>query len=275
MLDCRHFNDEKWGITIGLWLGTVVLLFPLFFVVITAFAPADFKPSVNWIPSSFTFNNYVRAWTQAPFILAFVNSTIVALVVSFTQILTSLLAAYALARLNFPGKNTVLFMVIATLVIPFQLLVLPIFLILRFGHLINTYGALILPTAASGFGIFWLRQYMETIPNSLEEAAMLDGADRWQILWHIIFPLTRPAIVTLFLFAFIGEWNDLFKPLLFTTKPSLQTVQQVLAGFQELFTADWSLLMAAVVIGTIPVLVLFLVGQRQLLRGIAATGLKN
>lgn len=266
---------KKWGITIGLWLGTVVLLFPLFFVVITAFAPADFKPSVNWIPSSFTFNNYVRAWTQAPFILAFVNSTIVALVVSFTQILTSLLAAYALARLNFPGKNTVLFMVIATLVIPFQLLVLPIFLILRFGHLINTYGALILPTAASGFGIFWLRQYMETIPNSLEEAAMLDGADRWQILWHIIFPLTRPAIVTLFLFAFIGEWNDLFKPLLFTTKPSLQTVQQVLAGFQELFTADWSLLMAAVVIGTIPVLVLFLVGQRQLLRGIAATGLKN
>lgn len=266
---------KKWGITIGLWLGTVVLLFPLFFVVITAFAPPDFKPSVNWIPSSFTFNNYVRAWTQAPFILAFVNSTIVALVVSFTQILTSLLAAYALARLNFSGKNTVLFMVIATLVIPFQLLVLPIFLILRFGHLINTYGALILPTAASGFGIFWLRQYMETIPNSLEEAAMLDGADRWQILWHIIFPLTRPAVVTLFLFAFIGEWNDIFKPLLFTTKPSLQTVQQVLAGFQELFTADWSLLMAAVVIGTIPVLVLFLVGQRQLLRGVAATGLKN
>jgi multiple sugar transport system permease protein len=266
---------NKWGTTIGLWLGVILLLFPLIFVLITSFAPADFKPSVNWLPQSFTLANYIKAWSQAKFILAFLNSTIVALGVTFLQVITSLLAAYALARLNFQGKNVVLFAVISTFVIPFQLLVLPIFLILRFGNLINTYAALILPTAASGFGIFWLKQYMETIPIALEEVAMVDGADRWQILYHIIFPLTRPAVVTLSLFAFIGEWNDIFKPLLFTTKPSLQTVQQVLAGFQELFTADWSLLMAAVVIGTIPVLFLFLLGQRQLLRGVAATGLKN
>lgn len=261
--------------TIGLWLGATIMMFPLLFVILTSFAPTDFKPAINWVPQSFTLTNYIKAWSQAKFILAFINSTIVALGVTFFQVITSLLAAYALGRLNFKGKNVVLFVIITTFVIPFQLLVLPIFLILKFGHLINTYAALILPTAASGFGIFWLKQYMETIPIALEEVAMVDGATRWQILYYIIFPLTRPAVVTLSLFAFIGEWNDIFKPLLFTTKPSLQTVQQVLAGFQELFTADWSLLMAAVVIGTIPVLVLFLFGQRQLLRGVAATGLKN
>jgi multiple sugar transport system permease protein len=266
---------QKWALTIGLWLGVIILLFPLFFVLITSLAPPDFKPSLSWIPDKFTLDNYIRAWSQAQFILAFVNTTIVALGVTFLQIVTSTLAAYALARLNFRGKNIVLFSIIATLVIPFQLLVLPVFLILKSAHLINSYAALILPSAASGFGIFWLKQYMETIPVALEEAAMLDGANRAQILWHIIFPLTRPAIVTLFLFAFIGEWNDVFKPLIFTTKPSLQTIQQLLAGFQELFTADWSLLMAAVVIGTIPILFLFLLGQRQLLRGVAATGLKN
>ncbi|MFN3361889.1 MAG: carbohydrate ABC transporter permease [Pseudanabaenaceae cyanobacterium] len=266
---------QNWWLTAILWLGVILLLLPLVFVVITSLAPPDFRPAVSWLPSHLTLANYRQAWTEANFILAFVNSTIVAIGATLCQIVTSLLAAYALSRLNFYGKNVVLFAVIATLVIPFQLLALPIFLVLRTGHLINSYAALILPSAASGFGIFWLRQYMSTIPLALEEAALLDGANRWQILWYIIFPLTRPAIVTLALFAFIGEWNDLFKPLLFTTKPSLQTVQQVLAGFQELYTADWSLLMAAVVIATLPVLLLFWLGQKQLLRGVAATGLKN
>jgi multiple sugar transport system permease protein len=166
-------------------------------------------------------------------------------------------------------------MVLATLVIPFQFLVIPVFLVLKWGHLINTYGALILPTAASGFGIFLMRQFFLTIPIELEEAATLDGATRLQVLWQIMLPLARPALVTLFLFTFIGEWNDLFKPLVFTTRPELRTVQLVLAEFQEQFTNDWSLLMAAVVIATVPVVLLFLLGQRQFIRGIAATGIKN
>ncbi len=142
--------------------------------------------------------------------------------------------------------------VLATLVIPFQLLVIPIFWVLKWGHLLNTYGALILPTAANGFGIFLLRQYFLTIPVELEEAAMLDGANRWQVLWQVMF-----------------------KPLVFTTRPELRTVQLALAEFQEQFTSSWQLLMAAVVIGTLPVVLLFLAGQRQFMRGIAATGIKN
>jgi multiple sugar transport system permease protein len=168
-----------------------------------------------------------------------------------------------------------LWLVLATLVIPFQLLVIPIFLILKWGHLLNTYSALILPTAANGFGIFLLRQFFLTIPIELEQAASLDGANRFQILWRIMLPLSRPALVTLFLFTFIGEWNDLFKPLMFTTRPELRTVQLALAEFQEQFTNSWQLLMAAVGIATVPVVILFLVGQKQFIQGIASTGIKN
>ncbi|MFM6456407.1 MAG: carbohydrate ABC transporter permease, partial [Planktothrix sp.] len=119
------------------------------------------------------------------------------------------------------------------------------------------------------------RQYFLTIPVELEESAALDGANRWQILWQIMLPLAKPALITLFLFTFIGEWNDLFKPLVFTTKAELKTVQLVLAEFQEQFTSGWSLLMAAVVISSIPVIGLFLIGQKQFIRGIATTGIKN
>jgi multiple sugar transport system permease protein len=250
-------------ITLLLSSGAALVLLPLVVVFLTSLTRVA------------PFDHYQEAWRRGNFLLAFANSTFVALVVTGCQIITSALAGYALARLNFRGRQAILLIVLATLVIPFQILVVPIFLVLKWGHLINTYGALILPTAANGFGIFLLRQYFLTIPKELEEAAALDGANLWQILLLIMLPLSRPALVTLFLFTFIGEWNDLFKPLIFTTKPQLQTVQLALAGFQEQFTNDWSLLMAAVVIATVPVVLLFIIGQRQFIQGIAATGIKN
>ncbi len=257
-----------------LLMGAVIVLLPLFVVFLTSFAPAGATPEVlaknNW-----TLANYRDAWQRGKFLLAFANSTLVAIAVTAFQIVTSALAGYALARLKFRGKQALLLIILATLVIPFQLLVIPIFLVLKWGHLINTYGALILPTAVNGFGIFLLRQYFQTIPIELEEAAAIDGANRLQILWRVMLPLARPALVTLFLFTFIGEWNDLFKPLVFTTRPELRTVQLALAEFQEQFTNNWPLMMAAVTIATIPVMVLFLIGQRQFIQGIATTGIKN
>ena len=249
-----------------LFVGAIVVLFPLIVVLKSSFtSPKD----------SFTFANYQAAWHRGNFLLAFANSTLVALGVTALQIFTSALAGYALARLKFKGQQAVLLIILATLVIPFQLLVIPIFVILKWAHLINSYWSLILPTAANGFGIFLMRQYFASIPVELEEAAALDGANRLQILMRIMLPLSRPALVTLFLFTFIGEWNDLFKPLVFTTRPELRTVQLALSEFQEQFTSDWSLLMAAVVIATIPVLILFLIGQKQLIQGIGSTGIKN
>lgn len=261
----------RWLSLALLSIGAVLVLLPLVVVVLTSLSSGGTADS----PSQWTFAFYREAWQRGNFLLAFANSTLVALAVTAFQIITSALAGYALARLRFRGRQMVLLIVLTTLIIPFQLLVIPIFMVLKWGHLINTYWALILPTAVNGFGIFLLRQYFLTIPVELEEAAALDGANRWQILSRVILPCAKPALVTLFLFTFIGEWNDLFKPLVFTTRPELKTVQLALAEFQEQFTSSWSLMMAAVVISTVPVVVLFLLGQRQLIRGIAATGIKN
>jgi multiple sugar transport system permease protein len=265
----------SWLNPLLLLVGAGVVLAPLLVVFLTSLTPLGSVAGINLAQSEWAWANYQEAWRRGNFLLAFANSTLVALAVTAFQIFTSALAGYALARLQFWGRRAVLLIVLATLVLPFQILVVPIFLVLRWGNLINTYGALILPTAANGFGIFLLRQYFQTIPVELEEAAALDGANRLQILWRVILPLARPALVTLFLFTFIGEWNDLFKPLVFTTRPELRTVQLALAEFQEQFTNEWALLMAAVVIATVPVVVLFLIGQRQFIRGIAATGIKN
>ncbi len=270
-------RTRKYGnfLTLGLLLIlAAIILLPLVVVFLTSFAPEGAVQSV--LPrNGFTLFNYRDAWNRGKFLLAFVNSTLVAISVTSFQIITSALAGYALARLKFRGRELLLLIVLATLVIPFQLLVIPVFLVLKWGNLINTYWALILPTAANGFGIFLLRQYFQSIPVELEEAAAIDGANRLQILWQVMLPLARPALVTLFLFTFIGEWNDLFKPLVFTTRPELRTVQLALAEFQEQFTNNWPLLMAAVTIATVPVILLFLIGQRQFIRGIATTGIKN
>ena len=271
----HQLSGGKLLVLLLLIVGAAIVLLPLGIIFLTSLAPPGTTTSAAMSGQAFTWANYQEAWIRGKFLLAFANSTVVALAVTALQIITSALAGYALARLKFRGREAVLLLILATLVIPFQLLVIPIFVVLKWGHLINTYWALILPTAANGFGIFLMRQYFATIPIELEEAAALDGANRWQILTRVMLPLSRPALVTLFLFTFIGEWNDLFKPLVFTTRPELRTVQLALAEFQEEFTNSWSLLMAAVVIATIPVIVMFLIGQRQFIQGIGTTGIKN
>ncbi len=271
----NQFDYGKPLILVLLFLGLGIVLLPLAVIVLTSLSPVTVTTGEAVTGNSFTLANYRAAWQQGDFLPALANSTLIALAVTACQIVTSALAGYALARLKFRGREAILLLILATLVIPFQILVIPVFLILKWGHLINTYWALILPTAANGFGIFLMRQYFITIPESLEEAAALDGANRLQILTRIMLPLSRPALVTLCLFTFIGEWNDLFKPLVFTTRPELRTLQLALAEFQEQFTSSWSLLMAAVVIATLPVVVLFLLGQKQFIRGIGTTGIKS
>jgi multiple sugar transport system permease protein len=252
-------------ILLGIIFGAIVVLSPIGVVLWTSIQS----------PQGLSLSQYQIAWARGDFLRAFANSAGVAIGVTALQMITSALAGYALARLKFRGKQGILLIILATLIIPFQILVIPIFLLLKAGNLINSYGALIWPTAVNGFGIFLLRQYFTSIPVELEEAAALDGANRLQVLWRILLPLARPALTTLFLFTFIGEWNDLFKPLVFTTRPELKTVQLALAGFQEQFTDNWGLMMAATAIATLPVITLFLIAQKQFIRGIAATGIKN
>lgn len=260
-------NIQTFTVFVGMVMGAIVILSPIGVILWTSLQSSG--------GNELSIAQYGLAWAGGDFVRAFANSAGVAIAVTVCQIITSTLAGYALARLTFRGKQGILLVILASLIIPFQILVIPIFLLLKVGGLINSYGALILPTAVNGFGIFLLRQYFTSIPVELEEAAALDGADRLQILWQILLPLARPALTTLFLFTFIGEWNDLFKPLVFTTRPELRTVQLALAGFQEQFTNNWSLMMAATTIATLPVIALFLLAQKQFIRGIAATGIKN
>lgn len=250
-------------LTLGLGMGAIILLFPGIIVLQTSLAP-------GW-----HWQNYALAWQQGQLLPALLVSLGVAAGVVLTQGSTAVLAGYALARGEFRGKKLILALIIASIVVPLPVLVIPVFLVLKTGHLLNTLGALILPSSASGFSIFLLRQYFLTIPIELEAQAMLDGAKTWQILWEIILPLSRPALVTVGLLAFIGEWNDLFKPLVFTTRPELRTVQLALAGLQEQFTSDWGVLMAAIVLSTLPIMGLFLWGQNALIQGIATSGMKN
>ncbi len=223
-------------------------------------------------PNHLQWHNFIEAWKSTNFARMFLNSFIMAFSVTLGQIFTSALAGYAFSRLKFFGKKTIFVILLSTLVIPFQMIVIPIFIMLMKLGWIDTYLALIVPSLANAFGIFLFRQFFLGIPYSIEEAAFIDGANRWTILWKIMMPLARPAAVTLFLFTFIAEWNDLFKPLVFTQTESMRTVQFGLTVFQEQFSTNYTLLMAASIFVTIPVAILFLIGQKQFIKGIATSG---
>ncbi len=256
-------------------LITFVFVLPLVAMLTTSLRdPARAAAGFSLWPDGFHWRNYVDAWRATNFPRQFANSLIMSLGVTAGQIITSLMAGYAFARMEFFGRKALFLILLSTIIIPFQILVIPVFIILVKLAWINTYWALIAPSLANAFGIFLFAQFFKTIPYELEEAAYIDGASRWTVLWRILVPLSRPAITTLFLFTFIAEWNDLFKPLVFTSTKSMRTVQLGLTVFQEQFKVDYALLMAAVVFVTLPSVLLFFLGQKQFIKGIATSGFK-
>ncbi|MEM7349004.1 MAG: carbohydrate ABC transporter permease, partial [Chloroflexota bacterium] len=214
----------------------------------------------------FNLDNYREGIQSFQFSRYLWNSVVVTVLATALTLLVNSMAAFGLSKYKFAGRDTIFIVMISTLMVPISVILVPIFLVINQVGMYNSLIGLIIPGAATPTGVFLLRQYMLTIPDELLDSARIDGASEWRIYLQIILPLARPALVTLFLFAFIGEWNDLFKPLVFTTRPELRTVQLALSEFQEQFTSDWSLLMAAVVISTIPVVILFLLGQRQFIQ---------
>ncbi|MEW6127876.1 MAG: carbohydrate ABC transporter permease [Acidobacteriota bacterium] len=262
----------KYSAIIGICL---IFLAPLILMIFVSLQnPADASSGFSLIPKSFHWQNYMEAWKATNFLRQFMNSLVMSLSVTFGQIITSLMAGYAFARMQFFGKNPLFIVLLATIIIPFQILVIPIFIVLVKLSWVNSYWALIVPSLANAFGIFLFTQFFKTIPYELEEAAYLDGASRWTVLWKIMVPLSRPALATLFMFTFIAEWNELFKPLVFTSTRNMRTVQLGLTVFQEQFKVEYSLLMAAVVFVTIPSVLLFFLGQKQFIKGVAASGFK-
>jgi multiple sugar transport system permease protein len=271
----RRFLFSPWHLV--LLPIALVMVVPLLWMVVTSLQTLDetrhYPPQLY--PTSFEAGNYTQVLQQAPFGRWFLNTLIVTVVCVIGNLLFCSLAGYAFARIRFVGREVAFILILATLMIPFQVTIIPTFLIVRKLGLIDTLGALIVPNLAGAFGIFMLRQFFRTIPIELEEAARIDGASRLGILFKIVLPLSGPALATLAVITFMWTWNDFFWPLITIFSEEHMTLQLGLATFQGAHQTNTNLLMAANVMSLIPVLVLFFVAQRYFIRGIATTGLKG
>lgn len=258
-----------------LTIGAVIAAFPFIWMVLTSLKSYQETALRVWLPSELLFSNYPTAWRQAPFGRYFLNTTFVAVCTVAGVLFTSVLAAYAFARMEFFGKRFLFIAFLATLMIPFEILLIPDFVIITKLGWANTYYALIVPWTASAFQIFLLRQFFATIPKDLYDAAVLDGAGHLSFLWLIVLPLARPALVTVALFAFLGAWRSLLWPLIVTKSENMRTIELGLSSYVQEAGTQTQLLMAAAVFAIAPILVLYFLGQKQFIEGIATSGLKG
>lgn len=230
---------------------------------------------IEWIPSEPQWQNYVDIWTKIPLALFIYNTSKLTIIVTLLQLLTSSFAAYAFAKLDFPYKNTLFLGYIATIAMPWQIYMVPQFLLMREFGLNNTHLALICLQAFTAFGVFLMRQFYMSIPTELCEAARIDGMNEYQIWAKIMLPLSKPALSTLTIFTFVTTWNDFLGPMIYLTKTELKTIQIGLRMFISQYSAEYGLIMAASVVALIPVLVVFLSLQRFFVEGVASSGLKG
>lgn len=229
------------------------------------------------LPDAWTFENYVTAWTSKPFDRFFLNSIIQTGAIVVCQVLFSILAAYAFSFLHFPGRDLLFYLILGSLMVPFQLTFIPNFLLISDWGWANTYAGLAVPFLASAFGVFLLRQFFLTIPRDLHDSAIIDGASNWRFLWQILVPLSKGAISAFTIFSFLSAWSQYLWPLVITNDESMRTVQIGIRFFlfDQERGADWGAIMAAAIIALLPTLLIFLIAQRQLVKGIAMTGLKG
>ena len=233
---------------------------------------------IQWIPKSIYWKNYIDVWKVVPFARFYLNSLFVVCCVTFGQVATSALAAYAFARLRFPGRDKIFFAYLATMMIPGSVTIIPVFALMRTFGWIDTYKALIVPAIFSAYGTFLLRQFFMTIPRDLEDAATIDGCSLFGIFTKVILPLSKTALATLTIFVSLGNWVSFMWPLLVTNSIEKRTLPVGLAYFQELYQyaqPDWGLLMAGSLVTMVPVIIIFLFNQRFFVEGIKLTGMKG
>ncbi len=229
----------------------------------------------KWFPTIFHFDNYIKVFEAAPFGRYYLNSIGVALLVTLGQLITCSMAAYAFARLRFWGRNVLFFIFLGTMMIPYNVTMIPSFMVLYWLGWVDSYQALIVPGLASAFGVFLLRQFFMTIPKELEEAAVIDGASKLTILRKIIVPLSKPALATLAIFTFMGVFNDFIWALIVINSENMRTVQLGLAIFRDRYLTQWDLLMAGSVTAVMPILIVFFFAQKYFIKGITLSGLKE
>ena len=268
----------------GMYLVLIVTGFamvaPLLVMVSTSLKEpqAVFTLTPQWIPKPFDWSNYVQIWQVVPFFRFFINSVFVAICVTVGHVFSSACAAYAFARLRFPGRDRLFFGYIATMMIPGSVTIIPVFILMKMFGWIDTYRALIIPGIFSAFGTFLLRQFFMTIPTDLEDAAKIDGASTFRIFWRIILPVSKPALIALTIATFVGNWQSFMWPLLVVDSVEKKTLPIGLAYFQELYqfaSPNWPLLMAGSLVAMLPVVLLFMFNQRFFLQGIRLSGVQR
>lgn len=256
--------------------GAVVMFFPIYWMFVTAIRRGDelFGGKISLIPTGWVWHNFANALAHAPFLAWAWNSTVIAVVAVVITVSLNLMCGYAFAKFRFMGRDVLFIAILSALMIPVQVIIVPVFLIVADIGLLNNYWGVILPRAAEAFGIFMVRQFMVSIPDELIEAARLDGAGEFQIFRKIVLPLSKPIIAVLIIFTFMWRWNDFVMPLAILTDQEMYTVQLGMNLLKGQYNTEWTDLMSIALMSLVPMLVIFLFFQRQLIQGIAGTGLK-
>jgi ABC-type glycerol-3-phosphate transport system permease component len=277
-----HLNIGRLVLYLVLILGAVLAVLPFYWMVATSFMSLGETINRVWVPQSLQFKNYLVAWQEAKFAKYFMNSIIITFTTLAGLLTTSILAGYAFARIKFFGRNVIFALLLATMMIPESVTMIPNFLIIRGdviplpgGSWLNKLAALTVPFMANAFSIFLLRQFFITIPNELWDAARMDGAGHLRFLLQIVLPISKAPVMTVLIFGFIGSWNAFLWPLLVTTKDTWRPLMVGLWTFVSEAGPETNLLMAGAVITVIPILILYFLTQKQFTEGIATTGLKG
>ncbi|GAA1291070.1 carbohydrate ABC transporter permease [Brachybacterium alimentarium] len=258
-------------------LGIVLALltiFPLVWMVTGSFKPADEVNGSAILPAEPTLDNFRYVLTQVPFLRYMFNSFLVSALVTVLALWFHSMAAYALARLRFPGRETIFLLIFSTMLVSLPVILIPTFVVVRTLGLVDSYAGLIIPAIFNAFGIFLLRQFYLSLPGELEEAALVDGASYWRIYRSIILPLSRPILSALTVFFFLTNWNSFVWPLTITSDPDLRVVQLGIATFQQQYASDWNYVLAAATIAALPTLLIFFFFQKQIVESIKSAGFK-
>jgi multiple sugar transport system permease protein len=260
-------------------VSSAATVLPLLWMVSTSLKSGNiiFQIPPQWIPDSLHWENYRRAITDIPFFLYLKNTVIITFFRMIAEVFVSALVAYGFARFDFPGKNIWFMILLSTIMLPGEITMIPVFIMFSKLGWINTFKPLIIPAFFGGQAVFvfLLRQFFLTIPRELEEAALIDGATRFQIFYKIFLPLSKPALITIALFSFQGSWNDLLGPLMYLNDSSKFTLQLGLAMFNGMTKVEWGPLMAASLLVLLPTLILFFSLQKYFVEGISITGIKG
>jgi sn-glycerol 3-phosphate transport system permease protein len=255
-------------------LLSFLAIFPFYWMLNTSFKPSGEIYSTSLLPLHWTFDNYVQAWNAIPMAHMLTNSVIVAICQTAAQLLTSILAAYAFTRWQFRGRNLLYGLIALTWLVPFQVIMIPNYVVISGWGLRNSLMGLIIPNIVSAFAVLQLYNTFKSFPKTLIEAAHLDGASEWSVLWRTIFPNLRSSIASIGVLLFISAWNDYFWPLLVTNKPEHSTLQIGLQSFMSTDTNSWGPMMAATTMASLPILILYLVLQRQIIDSFVKGGLR-